>query len=133
MRAKLAQFMAGRNGGDELARFVSLLTCILLLLSVFIRVLSPVLWALCIAGLVYSYFRMFSRNIAKRREENARFLSMRTEFSAYFRGVKERRGQRKDYKFFRCPSCRTVLRVPKGKGKVKIICRKCGTSFVKKT
>ena len=30
-------------------------------------------------------------------------------------------------------SCRAVMRVPKGKGKVRIICKKCGTAFEKKT
>ena len=49
------------------------------------------------------------------------------------RGLRERWSQRRDYKFFRCPSCRTLLRVPKGKGKIKVVCRKCGNSFIKKT
>ena len=34
---------------------------------------------------------------------------------------------------FRCPGCGTLLRVPKGKGKIKIVCRKCGNSFIKHT
>ena len=46
---------------------------------------------------------------------------------------KERWQQRKEYKFFTCPACKTVLRVPKGEGKIKLVCRKCGTSFVKKS
>ena len=46
------------------------------------------------------------------------------------RAAKERWVQRKDYKFFSCPSCHTNLRVPRGKGKIKIVCRKCGTSFM---
>ena len=29
--------------------------------------------------------------------------------------------------------CRTLLRVPKGKGKIKIVCRKCGNSFIRNT
>ncbi len=62
-----------------------------------------------------------------------RYLQLRDEFRSYFRGAKDRFRQRKDYKFFRCPSCHTMLRVPKGKGKVRVVCRKCGTSFIKKT
>ena len=62
-----------------------------------------------------------------------RYLEMKNEILSYFHGVKERYSQRKDYKFFRCPSCHAMLRVPRGKGKVKVVCRKCGTSFVKKT
>ena len=41
--------------------------------------------------------------------------------------------QRKDYKFFTCPSCKTTLRVPRGHGKIKIVCRKCGNTFTGKS
>ena len=47
-------------------------------------------------------------------------------------GLKIRREkwvQRKDYKFFTCPSCKTTLRVPRGKGKIEIVCRRCGSRF----
>ena len=47
--------------------------------------------------------------------------------------MRERWSQRKDYRFFKCRSCRTRLRVPRGKGKLNIVCRKCGTSFQRKT
>jgi hypothetical protein len=134
MRAKLARFMTGRNGSDNLTRFVSVTVCIIIVAAMFVSgSASYVLWALSIAGLAYSYFRIFSQNINKRSEENRRYLLMKNEFLSYFRGVMERRSQRKEYKFFRCPSCHTILRVPRGKGKVKVICRKCGASFIKKT
>ena len=32
-----------------------------------------------------------------------------------------------------CPACKTTLRVPKGRGKIKIVCRKCGNSFMGKS
>ena len=35
-----------------------------------------------------------------------------------------------DYKVVDCPSCKTRLRVPKGKGKLKISCPKCSHSFL---
>jgi hypothetical protein len=134
MRAKLARFMTGRNGSDHMTRFVSVVVSVLLVFAMVIGgSVSYVLWVLAIAGLIYSYFRIFSRNVSKRREENMRYIQIKNEFLSYLRGAKERRSQRKDYKFFHCPSCHTILRVPRGKGKVKVICRKCGTSFVKKT
>ncbi len=37
------------------------------------------------------------------------------------------------YKIFRCPDCKQKLRVPRGKGKINIICKNCGTEFVKRT
>lgn len=134
MREKLARFMAGRNGTDALARFVSVVTCVLLVAALIIGGnVSNVLWIFSVAGLVYSYFRIFSKNVYKRRLENERFLMKRNEVFGYFRGCRERWSQRKEYKFFRCPACRTMLRVPRGKGKIKVVCRKCGNSFIKKT
>lgn len=134
MRQKLVRFMAGRNGSDALTRFVSLAVLVLLLLSFIVGgEVGYGLWVLCIAGVFYCYFRIFSRSVYKRQEENRRFLQKTRGISAYFRGVRQRFSQRKDYKFFRCPSCRTLLRVPRGKGRIKVVCRKCGTSFIKKT
>ena len=134
MKAKLAKFMAGRNGSDQLARFISVLVCILLVAAIFLRgEAAYCLWVLSIFGLFYCYFRIFSRRVDKRQAENSRYLARRDAFFGYFRGVKDRYSQRRDYCFFNCPSCHTLLRVPKGKGKIKIVCRKCGMSFIKKT
>ena len=83
--------------------------------------------------LVCIYFRMFSRNLYRRREENGKFMRVKYRASAWLRVRHERWVQRKDYKFFTCPSCRTTLRVPRGHGKIKIVCRKCGSSFTGKS
>ena len=40
---------------------------------------------------------------------------------------------RKNYSYFSCPSCRTLVRVPKGKGNIRITCPKCGETFVRKS
>ena len=32
----------------------------------------------------------------------------------------------KEHKYFTCPNCKTVCRVPRGKGKIVITCPKCG-------
>ncbi len=134
MGAKLREFMAGRNGMDELARFASMASAITMIVSMFIPpILSRMLWVVAVLGIAYTYFRMLSRNVGKRRAENARYRQIRVELSLYFAGAKERRSQRKDYKFFRCTACHTMLRVPRGKGKIKIVCKKCGNSFKKTT
>ena len=49
------------------------------------------------------------------------------------RVLRERWKQRKDYKFFSCPSCRAVMRVPRGRGKIRIVCHKCGNTFTGKS
>ena len=134
MREKLARFMAGRNGVDQLGRAVMFGTLIILLVSMFTHGrLSSFLFILVLAGIVYMYFRMFSRNVAKRRAENAKYIRKTYSIRMWFRSLGERWRQRREYKFFRCPGCGTLLRVPKGKGKIKIVCRKCGNSFIKHT
>lgn len=133
MRERLARFMAGRNGNDQLNLFLSVVVLVLLVLSSFIKKISIVLNPLCLALLGYIYFRMFSRNVYKRREENEKYIRMKYKLSVWFRMRRECWVQRKDYKFFTCPSCRANLRVPRHRGKVKIVCRKCGNSFFGKT
>lgn len=126
--------MAGRNGNDQFNNFLLVVDLLLLLLaSIFKDSIGGLVYPLVLLLLVYIYFRMFSRNVYKRREENGKYMRVRYNFSAALRLRKERWVQRREYKFFTCPSCRTNLRVPRGRGKVKIVCRKCGTSFFGKT
>lgn len=128
------QFMIGRNGNDELNRFLLAVDMVLILLSVIFsrgigRVLSPI--ALVLLG--FTYYRMFSRDLIRRSDENARYFRLRERFLGMIRVRKEQWVQRKDYKFFVCPACKATLRVPKGRGKIKIVCRKCGNSFMGKS
>lgn len=134
MRERLTRFMAGRNGNDQLNVFLLIIDVVLLVLAGIIsRGRGTILYPMAIVLLLYIYFRMFSRNLYKRREENGKFLRLKYSVESYFRVRKEQWRQRKDYKFFTCPSCRAALRVPKGRGKLKIVCRKCGTSFFGKS
>ncbi len=134
MREKLLQFMTGRNGNDELNRFLLALNMILILLSVIFsrgigRFLSPIVLIL----LGFTYYRMLSRDRIRRSDENARYLRQREKVLSAVRVRKEQWVQRKDFKFFVCPACKATLRVPKGRGKIKIVCRKCGNSFMGKS
>ena len=129
-RQRTARFMAGRSGNDAFNRFLLVCDLVLLLFSALFH--GP-FFLLALALLVYIYFRMLSRNIYKRQDENNRYLRARYKVQSRLRLLAERWKQRRDYKFFVCPSCRATLRVPKGRGKIKIVCRKCGTSFTGKS
>ena len=127
---RLRSFLIGRNGPDQLSRAITLLACVLLILSMLFRgMISSILWALALLFLVVSYWRIFSRNIEKRRQENQQFLTRIAPLSRKWNQWKLRRRQRNIYSFFKCPSCGTVLRVPKGKGHVRITCKSCGNVF----
>lgn len=133
-REKIAQFMYGRRGTDEFARFLLIVTLVFIVLSwLFQGVLQSLFSMLTIASLAYCYYRILSRDIYKRQKENAWYLQKKSAVQKWFRSVKDRWTQRKDYKFFRCPSCHTLLRVPKGKGKILLTCRKCGNRFERKS
>lgn len=133
-KEKIAQFMYGRRGTDDFSRFLLIATLVMIVLSwLFGGVLQSVFWLLGIACLVYCYFRILSRDIYKRQKENAWYLQKKTAVAKWFRSLKDRWQQRKDYRFFRCPSCHTLLRVPKGKGKIQLTCRKCGNRFERKS
>ena len=129
-RQRTARFMAGRNGNDAFNRFLLVCDLILILLS---ALLGGPFFLLAVALLVYIYFRMLSRSVYRRQDENGRYLKARYKVQSKLRLAAERWKQRRDYKFFVCPSCRATLRVPKGRGKIKIVCRKCGTSFTGKS
>lgn len=133
-RQRTASFMAGRNGNDQFNFFLLIVDVALLLLaSIFSRRLGGLLYPLVLVLLGYTYFRMLSRNLYKRRTENESFLRLYGRVTSRLRLLKERWVQRRDYKFFTCPSCKAVMRVPKGHGKIKIVCRKCGNSFTGKS
>ena len=135
MRERLARFMIGRNGNDQLNRFLLLADVVLLLLASLLgrTALGSLLYLLVLALLGLKYFRMLSRNVYKRRSENEGYLRRKQQLLSRLRVFKERWRQRKDYKFFTCPSCRAVMRVPRGRGKIRIVCHKCGNTFMGKS
>ena len=135
MRERLARFMIGRNGNDQLNRFLLLADVVLLLLASLLgrTALGSLLYLLVLALLGLTYFRMLSRDVYKRRSENESYLRRKQQFLSRLRVIKERWKQRKDYKFFTCPSCKAVMRVPRGRGKIRIVCHKCGNTFTGKS
>ena len=86
-----------------------------------------------LAALIYCYFRTFSRNISRRTEENYKFYSFQERLTGKWKGVRRRWADRKTYRYYRCPKCRQLLRVPRGRGRIEISCPRCGTQFIKKS
>ena len=86
---------------------------------------SVVLWVLVL-------FRMFSRNLYKRQAENQKWLQARSRRRGAASAAKARRADT-EHKYFTCKRCKTICRVPVGKGKVIITCPKCGAEIHGKT
>ena len=122
-------FMIGRYGTDDLGRFLLGVLLILIMISFGFRnaIFQGVIWAL----FLFIYFRMLSRNYAKRAAENEWYLVKTEKIRRFFRVRQRRFADRKTHKHFTCPGCGQDIRVPKGKGHVKITCPKCHHTFEK--
>ena len=118
--------MRGRYGVDQLGQTLMWLSFIVLLPSIFITsnvryIFNLLFWLI----IFYEYFRMFSKNIYKRQAENNWYVNK-------VNYIKTRFKQRKTYRFYNCPKCKTHLRVPRGAGNITITCKKCGHQFDRK-
>ena len=128
--------MYGRNGMDQMNQlllrgYIGLLAAELVFNLLRLRaplvICEVLLWVL----MVYILFRMFSKNLPKRREENQKFLNWFWKVKSNAAGAKARRAD-KDHKYFTC-KCGAVCRVPVGKGKIVITGPKCGQKINAKT
>ena len=125
---KIRSFFYGRNGFDDLAKHSLILSIVVFLIYGFLpQGILKLIFSLITYGLmVYAYFRILSKKVYKRTQENKKYLGA-------INMTKTRWKQRKTHKFYRCPKCKTWLRVPKGRGKITITCVKCSTKFDKRT
>ena len=139
MRDGMIRFMYGRNGMDQLNRAllaVYLVICVLRALFLTGRpnaADSAALSNLLITALaLLIFFRMFSKNLYKRREENQRWVNWWWSVKNKSAGARARHAD-KDHKYFTCKSCKAICRVPVGKGKIVITCPKCGAQINART
>ncbi len=128
-RERMQRFMYGRYGTDGLGKFLSWTSVILLLCSMLFG--FDVLYFVSVGLLVWCYFRVFSRNVQKRYQENCVYYRYVNIIKDFFKRQKSYMQQRKTHHIYKCPQCKQKIRIPKGKGKVAIRCQRCGTEFVK--
>ena len=138
LRNSMARFMYGRNGADALNGAIFVLYLLVLLLSALVTSLTTRVWAYTlfnalpfVLAVVY-IFRAFSRNLDKRREENARFLQWWNPRRQAVRNWNLRRRDR-EHCYIKCRHCGTRLRLPRGKGKIQVTCPKCHETTITRT
>lgn len=129
MREKLQRFMMGRYGMDEFSKFLMIVWLVLWGIDLFVN--SGILSLLSLGLLVYMYYRMFSRNIQKRYQENVKYLNIKNMIVSKLRSEKSIMKQRKTHHIYKCPTCKQKIRIPRGKGRICITCPKCKTEFTK--
>jgi DNA-directed RNA polymerase subunit RPC12/RpoP len=129
VKEKFIRFMYGRYGMDSFGKFTIIAGLVTMILAGWndSLLLSLVSWT-CI---VYSYFRMFSKNIYKRSSENQWYLNKTYKLRQAFYKQKNLMLQRKTHHIYKCPTCRQKIRIPRGKGRIEIRCPKCSSTFIK--
>lgn len=121
--AGLRSFMAGRYGTDRLNMVILGSGLIASLISVGCQSawLNMIFFVLSYGLMIWAIYRSLSRNTYQRYQENRRFW-------AFFDRLKDRQ-----HRYFDCPKCHQMVRVPRGKGKISITCPRCKEKFVRKT
>ncbi len=130
LKNALFTFMQGRHGADQLGMFTLIVGLILSLLASFTGI--GLLSLLGLALYVWTLFRMFSRNHEARLKENQKYVALTSGASTKVRQFIKRQQNRKEYKYFRCPKCRVLLRLRRGCGEKEITCVRCGHQFKQK-
>ncbi len=154
LRYKFIRFMQGRYGTDRFNQFLAWVLLGAVILNLFLG--SSLLWWFSTLVLIYMYFRMFSRNIARRYQENQKYLEVTAKLrnggfgrtlgnfgrslngklrtaAARLRGWSDLRRRNAGFRIFKCPQCEQKIRIPKGKGKIIVRCPKCGKEFPKRS
>ena len=131
MKTTLLRFMQGRYGADQLnTLLLTLAVLITLINSLTLR--SAILTLLADILLIWTIFRMFSRNTWKRRKENNRYLELTRPVRSWF-SLTRRRPTDREHRYFVCPHCHQNVRVPRGRGRIEITCPRCKTTFERKS
>lgn len=131
---KFQKFMYGRYGTDQLFKALMVLYLVLIIITSivgrFSRPAYYTLYAINLLIVLYTFFRVFSKNIPSRRMENQKYIIFSGKIKAYFKLQKDKFTQRKTHKFVKCSKCKTLLRLPRNKGKLKVDCPHCHNEFI---
>ena len=130
IRQALMRFMYGRNGIDQLGTFMILLYLIVWVVQLISHWFFLIIFEYLLLILVL--FRMLSRNVARRRAENAKFLQVVRPIKSFW-DTRRNRMKDRDHRYFKCPNCGQQMRVPRGKGRITVHCRTCGATFEEKS
>ena len=132
MKERFAKFMQGRYGAygtDRLTRFLIVLFLIVFVITSFTK--TNIDQILPTAIIVYTYFRMLSRNIPARYRENELYTRYASRVFSRVSTLKNSLSDRKANHIYKCPSCGQKIRIPRGKGRIMVRCPKCTAEFLK--
>ncbi len=119
------KLMVGRYGIDEFYYFFLYLYIILVCISLFLNI--PYLFWVELIIFVVMFYRVFSKNISRRKKENRVYLKIRNRILKPFQNIKRNWKDRNDFIYKKCHKCKTTLRIPlpTERGIKHVICPKC--------
>ena len=130
LRERFARFMIGRHGIDRLYHFLLAICFILIAINLFVPTPYSYIISFVESGLfAYTIFRVFSKNIYKRQQENERFIKIIDKPKKFFNLQKCKRRDKKTHVYKKCPSCKNNLRLPRQKGEHTVVCPCCKNRF----
>ena len=130
MKQKLAAFFYGRYGADALAKGMLIAYIALAVIMLFVDNTAKIILNLVSLTLCFlMFYRMLSRNIAKRSHENQIYLHTRKKIKEWILLQRNKWKYRKTHVYRRCPRCESLIRLPKRSGEHICDCPKCGTAF----
>ena len=131
MKQKIAAFMYGRYGVDELSRALLVVYLVLAVVMLFIPnvIARMIINAFSLVLCIFMFYRMFSKNISRRTAENQKYLRARRKIKDWFLLRRNKWKYRKTHVYRKCPHCGVQIRLPRVKGEHRCACPKCGDSF----
>lgn len=131
MKQKIAAFMYGRYGVDELSRALLVVYLVLAVVMLFIPnvIARMIINVFSLALCIFMFYRMFSKNISRRTAENQKYLRARRKIKEWFLLRRNKWKYRKTHVYRKCPHCGVQIRLPRVKGEHRCACPKCGDSF----
>lgn len=147
----------GRYGADKLGFIMVTASIILTVIAAFLRAgnffMRIILLVLSGGTIAFCIFRVFSVNIKARKRELRAFRIAENKVLSIFgrhtdtdEDEEEPQSEKKEeeappqvsqvpdeYRHFRCPRCKRSLKVPAGKGYIKVVCPTCSYRFMKHT
>lgn len=127
---KIQKFMEDRYGMDQFNLFLAVITFILVDSAIIFGI--PFLQIPGYLALIILTYRTFSKQKQKRIIENRRYMELTDPFRKRYILVKKNLTD-KQHKYYICPQCRQLVRVPRGKGMVEVTCPKCKAKFSRKS
>ncbi len=127
---KLRQFFYGRYISYGIDLLTKVLAAVCIILSIINLIVSSLLIYLFETALfIWMFYRLFSKNIYKRQEENRKFSNIFSKIKNRFALRQRMHNDRETHIYKKCPHCSVMLRLPRRQGEHTVNCPRCKNNF----